>query len=245
MSAPPATASRRLPRCAALSAVALLPVFLGAVFYRMYDRAPTVFASLCKEDHLVENLQFLLFLAAGISAVWLSTRFWRNGDRFIAAAYALFGAFCILIAMEEISWGQRILDFKTPEGLKKDNVQDEFNIHNLEPIQELLFLFYSLVGAFACISAVLWLVPALRRQRWFRLLSVCPCLVLYFLPVLVYGIYRLRLGSWSDMRRHFSYDQARMISLIQEPVELALAAGFLLIVIAASIMLRSEQHSDA
>jgi hypothetical protein len=33
---------------------------------------------------------------------------------------------------EEISWGQRIFGFKTPEGVKKENVQGEFNVHNLE-----------------------------------------------------------------------------------------------------------------
>jgi ABC-type Fe3+ transport system permease subunit len=97
----------------------------------------------------------------------------------------------------------------------------------------MLFLFYSLVGGYACISGVLWAMPALRRQRWFGFLSVCPCLCFYFLPVLIYGVYRLKLGNWTEMRLHLSHDQARMISLIQEPVELGLAAGFLLITAAA------------
>lgn len=33
---------------------------------------------------------------------------------------------------EEISWGQRIFNFETPEYMKDHNVQKELNIHNLE-----------------------------------------------------------------------------------------------------------------
>ena len=32
---------------------------------------------------------------------------------------------------EEISWGQRVFGFETPEALKEVNEQDEFNLHNL------------------------------------------------------------------------------------------------------------------
>lgn len=35
-------------------------------------------------------------------------------------------------AGEEISWGQRIFDFATPENLAAVNVQNEFNFHNIE-----------------------------------------------------------------------------------------------------------------
>jgi hypothetical protein len=46
---------------------------------------------------------------------------------FAVLAIVLFVAFG-----EEISWGQRIFDFATPETVKKLNVQNEFNLHNLE-----------------------------------------------------------------------------------------------------------------
>jgi hypothetical protein len=44
----------------------------------------------------------------------------------LLAAVFLFGA------GEEFSWGQRLIDFETPESISKINVQKEFNIHNLE-----------------------------------------------------------------------------------------------------------------
>ena len=33
---------------------------------------------------------------------------------------------------EEISWGQRIFGFETPEAIANSNIRDEFTIHNLE-----------------------------------------------------------------------------------------------------------------
>ncbi len=45
----------------------------------------------------------------------------------------LFLAILTLVAFfEEISWGQHILNFATPENLKEINIQGEFNLHNLE-----------------------------------------------------------------------------------------------------------------
>ena len=40
------------------------------------------------------------------------------------------GVFCYVI-MEEISWGQRIIGFSTPEFFKLHNLQGEANLHNL------------------------------------------------------------------------------------------------------------------
>lgn len=230
-------------RLGAAAVITVLPLCFGVVFWRLYHADPKAFVALCNEDALVENLQFFFFFATGLMGIWLADRFRRAKDGLNALAYAFFGLLCVFIAMEEISWGQRVFDFGTPDAFKS-NIQDEFNLHNLGPIQKLLFLFYTLVGAYACLSGFLWAVPALRRRRRFLFLSVCPCLCFYFLPVVVYGVYRLRLGSWSKMRLHLSHQEARMISIIQEPVELGLAVGFFLIAIAAWLRQRRETKAD-
>src|SRR5690349_2840814 len=43
-------------------------------------------------------------------------------------------------AGEEISWGQRILGFQTPESLSQVNKQEEFNLHNLSAWEASKFL---------------------------------------------------------------------------------------------------------
>jgi len=38
---------------------------------------------------------------------------------------------CIVAAGEEMSWGQRIFNFQTPDFIARANRQSEFNLHNL------------------------------------------------------------------------------------------------------------------
>ena len=39
--------------------------------------------------------------------------------------------------MEEISWGQRLLDIETPDFFWEQNIQEEMNIHNLFTSEDL------------------------------------------------------------------------------------------------------------
>jgi hypothetical protein len=45
--------------------------------------------------------------------------------------FLIFSFAFIFAAGEEISWGQQLLHFETPESIKAQNVQEEFNVHNL------------------------------------------------------------------------------------------------------------------
>jgi hypothetical protein len=72
-------------------------------------------------------------------------------------------------AGEEISWGQRIFGFKTPEPLAQVNKQDELNLHNLSIFENSkLFTADRMFDAFwllfvVLIPAVALLVPAFKR----------------------------------------------------------------------------------
>jgi len=77
------------------------------------------------EDGPIEYFTFFSFIVASI---------------FFTKAYLVIkNKFFILLAIvffvgagEEISWGQRIFKFSTPDSLNRINVQHEFNIHNIE-----------------------------------------------------------------------------------------------------------------
>ena len=228
-----------------LTVIAVVPVLLAGCFYYIYSQQPKLFGRICEEDRLVENAQFFLFLAAGLVGIWLSLLLWETRGFHNAVPYTLFALLCLFIAMEEISWGQRVFEFETPRQMRSLSTQREFNIHNLRPIQGTLFAVYIAVGASACVSAALWLAPGLRSRRWFRFHTVHPALVFYFVPLLAYGLWRLKIGSWSEMRASLSYSEARLMSLIQEPVEMGLALGFLLIALFALLQKRREDAQEA
>ena len=77
------------------------------------------------EDGLIEYLTALFFL--GSSYYFMRAYLSHKNYFFLLLSIIMFFGFG-----EEISWGQRILNFSTPEYLADINVQKEFTIHNIE-----------------------------------------------------------------------------------------------------------------
>lgn len=91
-----------------------------------------------KEDGIYENVGALFFLLTAIVFFLLATkpkRFLSENikSRNIKSFYFLCLAFLFVFAFgEEISWGQRIFNYATPEAIKEINAQGEFNLHNIQ-----------------------------------------------------------------------------------------------------------------
>lgn len=77
-----------------------------------------------KEDSFFEWLT-AIFYFAGAVLLLLSFKKNRNIFLLLLSLVLFFGA------GEEISWGQRVFGFATPDEINKINVQHEFNIHNM------------------------------------------------------------------------------------------------------------------
>ena len=89
------------------------------------------------EDGILESLTALGFL---ITSVCFVLAFFRGGQAenrpfhplLKCLSYLALALIFFLGAGEEISWGQRIFNFETPESWRGVNVQEETNLHNLE-----------------------------------------------------------------------------------------------------------------
>lgn len=143
-----------------LVAVELIAVALVVLAYANED----AWAALAQEDGIVEWATFVAFaLAAGWLVVVVRRRsasWWFKGACFLLAA------FCLVVAGEEISWGQRLLGFKPPDVFLERNFQQELNLHNvLMDERGLGFALESkhLVIAIALGFGVVW--PLLVRTR--------------------------------------------------------------------------------
>jgi hypothetical protein len=86
------------------------------------------------EDRFVEYLGFAFLLIAGCfllgSGVFGFVK--KNRNFGVNILLLIIGVVFIVAAFEEISWGQRVLGFDTPEKLLEINQQDEFNFHNID-----------------------------------------------------------------------------------------------------------------
>ncbi len=79
---------------------------------------------------LVEHATVLLLLAALGFTVRLLVVHWRKLDRLAITGLSLFALGCIYFAGEELSWGQHLLGWATPENWAAINDQQETNLHN-------------------------------------------------------------------------------------------------------------------
>ncbi len=78
-----------------------------------------------------ENLTAILFLVAGILAFIVANRNDVMLPRWLRIAFYTIALLAILIAGEEMSWGQHFFGWETPDWIAAVNIQDETNLHNM------------------------------------------------------------------------------------------------------------------
>ncbi len=92
--------------------------------------SPDDYHRMVQEDEWFEWTTFWAFIAAGVIFLSVSLQWRRKADE---PGWFLFlvGLFCFTVAMEEISWGQRVLGFAPPGYFLENNFQQELNFHNV------------------------------------------------------------------------------------------------------------------
>jgi len=115
------------------SVLFILFYFISPRPYVIHIEWLTRFESLFyEEDGIFEVLTaiflFLATLAFFFSAIISITK--KLNWKIPCLQFSL-GLFCLLFCLEEISWGQRIMDFGTVEWAAKINSQNETNAHNI------------------------------------------------------------------------------------------------------------------
>ena len=170
----------------------LAPLAFLAGYATVRVGAPDLVPRLIKEDGSLEYLQVLLYAIAGCIALLVAVRSHSSWVRWVLV---VFGLACAFVALEEVSWGERLLGFDPPESIRDLNTQGEMNVHNLAPVQRFLHLAYILAGLVAGLG---WRVaeglPEGRLRHHLRAVLPDPHTVLFFLPVAVFYAYMEIIG---------------------------------------------------
>jgi hypothetical protein len=129
---------RRAPAAEPLDVTRPVPVVLNlglaAAFVLLFVASPAGFNWLGSEDNVVEYLSAAFGVMGAVLFAGMALAAWHlpegSPNRRLILAFAALCAFVLfLLGMEEISWGQRIFGFDTPESLAA-NRQGEVNLHN-------------------------------------------------------------------------------------------------------------------
>ena len=123
------------------------------------------------EDGPVETIQNLIILtivALCLSESWSANAI-KNTRRFYL--FLLVSVIFLFIGMEEISWGQRILNTQTPDKLSAVNVQNETNFHNIGILNQLQIVVYILL------SGAVFCIPVLQKFKLLKIKAWSPPLI--------------------------------------------------------------------
>jgi hypothetical protein len=173
-------------------------------------------------------------LLACTFAVALALDLHRQRERVYAVLYFFLSAGLFLIAMDEISWGQRIFNIKTPEFFERRNQKAEITFHNMYGFP--LHKAFVVVGFYGAFSRLL-LSRSFKRHHPMLVELLTPPYRLFFFFFATFSLYAYYeylyywylspLGlQWSG----FFTDESFIDGKDQEPIELLLSLGFLLFV---------------
>ena len=147
--------------CAVMSAYGLLALQV-LCFAALAIADPEGYRRLAQEGRVVENLTAVWQLGAGVVLLVVA---WLERDRLPRVIYIVGGVLMLFFAGEELSWGQQIWGFATPDALADINYQNEFNVHNIDlAIVELGAVVYDNLRLPLCIVAVAALVYGKGRR---------------------------------------------------------------------------------
>jgi hypothetical protein len=206
-----------------------------ALAYSTLALGNDVLAALIPEDHYFELIGAFSFLVTSIlflngfrlARTTLDKSWVSLIKQMIYLGLALLFFFG---AGEEISWGQRILGFQTPEPLSQVNRQEEFNLHNLSAWEASDFLdpdrlfdiFWFLFAVFT--PAVALVIPAFKR------------FASRFIPVVYWGIGALFLYNyaWAKLAKAlfgaaYMFERISLAQAVQEIKESNYAILFILV----------------
>ena len=109
------------------AAVAASLIFAGVVslFILLATQSPQLYILATYEDLPGEWIQVFFFTATLIGSLLLVWR--KNPNRLF---FTLLALACFYVVGEEISWGQRLFSFASPEFFQQYNLQQEVNLHN-------------------------------------------------------------------------------------------------------------------
>ncbi len=138
--------------------------------------------------------------------------------------------FCFVVAMEEISWGQRLLGYRPPVYFLENNFQQELNVHNVIPTGLRKLALKGIILGYGLVLPALAMSTRIRRL-WSRLGIMAPPLALapsFFAIYIYYEAYPWSLtGEWVELMLGLGFMFAAMAAvhpLVVGPKLTALAA---------------------
>lgn len=192
---------------------------------------------LTDEDSVVEWLQMLCLIGIVVSSIAMTVIAARRRVMWAAVLFGAIALASIFVTGEEVSWGQRVFGWATPDILSESNRQNESNIHNIIPVQRAFGIAELLAGAYGLFVPMAVIAVRGRWQLPSRAYLIVPPLALgsAFAVAMVYRFSRLT----------FLDDAGRTANRYGELAELILYAAILVHLVLSVRRLRGTAAAEA
>ena len=151
---------------------------------------PRLTRHLVREDQFIEWLQVVLLAVSVWMLMLLCARWGRSKrTRGLCVLSISMSVLLLFTLFEEVSWGQRVFGFKTPDSIGAVNAQGEFNLHNtgwMHDIRNYLTLVVAACGLIAA-SMSRWIGRSVA-PLWLRIMMPDPRTIFAFALFLGYGV---------------------------------------------------------
>lgn len=178
-------------------------IVLSNLLFFKWAYVSTYWHFLRREDGPFEYLTAIAFFTIAILAVLLIRRIkklslMKQYKRMLIVIFLVVAITGIFVAGEEISWGQRIFDLRTPKSWKEVNTQDELTIHNHELIMRYIYQVYFALALYCMIS---WIPAKIYSSKapkqhlpLIKFISPAWYLMPMFIPTFMYTLGRFTIG---------------------------------------------------
>ncbi|MCF8230122.1 MAG: hypothetical protein K9G58_10590 [Bacteroidales bacterium] len=141
-----------------------------------------------QKEGILELLTSSLFLASSVILIiavlvlWQKQRQGISINKLLIIYLIVMSLFLLFVFGEEISWGQHYLNFETSDFFKRNNFQNEVNIHNF--INPVYWLIYPVFGIlFFIFLNLLWFFPLKEQSLTYKILTPHPSL--YYVAMMI------------------------------------------------------------
>jgi hypothetical protein len=125
---------------------------VGAVVVALTGFWDPLYRLLTAEDHLFEWAQFACWLVGGVASAAMAIRILHR-NRLLGILWATLAVGLLVVAGEEIAWGQRLLELQTPTVLKRVNAQGELTTHNVRGLSAVYAAVFVVAGIYGSVTA--------------------------------------------------------------------------------------------
>ncbi len=128
--------------------IPIVAIFLIVVAKLLFGVDNEIYQQITKEDGPIEYATAIVYFISFIFSVLICRYFKQRKKLFVL--FLILGVGFLVVGLEEIAWGQRIIDFSTPNWFPP-NTQGETTIHNLTSLiqyRHASFMVASFIGSF-------------------------------------------------------------------------------------------------